>query len=314
MSNWTTKNIPDLTGKRVVITGATSGLGEAAARALTQKGAKVVFGVRNTEKGDAVAQRIRDAVPGAGVDVRHLDLADLASVETFAEGVLRDYDRLDVLLNNAGVMVPPFGKTKDGFELQMGTNHFGTFALTGRLMPLLTTTPDARVVVTSSVAHKQGNPDLEDLDWSRRSYNRWQAYGDSKLANLLFAFELDRRCGARGPTVIAAHPGWTATDLQRHSGVASFLNHILAMPVEKGVLSQLRAATDPQLASGDYIGPAGFGDMRGYPDHAKASSRAHDHQLAARLWAISETRTGVRFPVADEAFADSAEAPVAERR
>lgn len=249
--------------------------------------------MRDTRRGEEVTATIRAATPGASVEVRALDLASLASIATFATTFRADHDRLDVLVNNAGVMVPPFGRTADGFELQMGTNHFGTFALTGRLLPLLRATQGSRVTVTTSVAHKRGKPDLDDLDWTARPYDAWQAYSDSKIANLLFAFELVRRLEGRGPSVVAAHPGWTATDLQRHSGVASVLNHLVAMRLDRGVLSPLRAATDPAATSGDFFGPTKFADMRGDPDHATAVPLAHDRTLAARLWAISTDRTGV---------------------
>ena len=292
---WTEANVPDLAGRRAVVTGATSGLGRETARALVAKGADVVLAVRDTDRGENVAAELRSTRPGAQVEVRKLDLASLASIEAFADGLLGDTARLDLLANNAGVMVPPLGYTEDGFELQMGTNHFGTFALTGRLMGLLSETPGARVTVTSSVAHRRGNPDLEDLDWRNRRYNAWRAYGDSKIANLLFAFELNRRLGGTGPTVCASHPGWTRTDLQRHSGMANFLNPIVAMPVEKGVLAPLRAATDPGARSGDFFGPDGRGEMRGYPVRVEPVDRAKDPELARRLWDVSAERTGVTF-------------------
>ncbi|MEC7762073.1 MAG: oxidoreductase [Pseudomonadota bacterium] len=299
MVDWTEKDVPDQTGKRILITGGTSGLGKAEAEVLAAKGAEVILGVRNPIRGEAVAEGIRKATPGAKIEIRELDLASLASIKTFADGFLATYDRLDVLINNAGVMVPPLGRTEDGFELQMGTNHFGAFALTGRLMPLLIATPDSRVTVTSSVAHKQGKPNLDDLDWTSRKYSAWQAYGDSKIANLLFAFELDRRLAGRGPKVVAAHPGWTATDLQRHSGFANFMNNIVAMKLSQGVLSPLRAATDPSARSGDFFGPTKFNDMRGYPEHADAIPLANDRELAARLWDISTERTGVTYDLGE---------------
>lgn len=292
---WTEADIPDQTGRRVLITGATGGLGLAEAKALARKGAILTLGVRNVKKGEAAAQEIRQETPGANVTVRELDLASLASIARFAESFLADHDGLDLLINNAGVMVPPLGHTEDGFELQMGTNHFGTFALTGRLMPLLKATPGARVTVTSSVAHRQGDPDLSDLDWTARKYNAWKAYGDSKIANLLFAYELARRLGGQGPMVVAGHPGWTRTDLQRHSGMASFLNPIVAMPIPQGMLGPLRAATDPTAKSGDFFGPTKMGQMRGYPERVEPKALAKDPDLAAGLWEISEQRTGVTF-------------------
>jgi NAD(P)-dependent dehydrogenase (short-subunit alcohol dehydrogenase family) len=292
---WTEANVPDLMGKRAVVTGATSGLGRETARALASKGAEVVLAVRDTDRGEKVAAELRSAQPVAEVTVRKLDLASLASIQAFADELLGEVERLDILANNAGVMVPPLGYTEDGFELQMGTNHFGTYALTGRLMGLLSKTPGARITVTSSVAHRRGNPDLTDLDWGSRRYNAWRAYGDSKIANLLFAFELNRRLGGTGPTVCASHPGWTRTDLQRHSGMANLLNPIVAMPVEKGVLAPLRAATDPDARSADFFGPDGRGEMRGYPVRVEPVERAKDPELARRLWEISAERTGVAF-------------------
>lgn len=292
---WTEADVPDLAGKRAVVTGATSGLGRETARALASKGAEVVLAVRGTDRGEKVAAEFRAAQPAAQLEVRKLDLASLASIEAFADGLVGEVDRLDILANNAGVMVPPLGYTEDGFELQMGTNHFGTFALTGRLMGLLSATPGARITVTSSVAHRRGDPDLDDLDWRNRRYNAWRAYGDSKIANLLFAFELNRRLGGAGPTVCASHPGWTRTDLQRHSGMASFLNPLVAMPVERGVLAPLRAATDPEARSGDFFGPDGRGEMRGYPVRVEPVDLAKDPELAGRLWEISAERTGVVF-------------------
>ena len=197
-TNWTEADIPHLGGKRAVVTGATSGLGRETARVLASKGAEVILAVRDTAKGESVAAQMRAADPKAAISIRKLDQASLASIKSFAEAFAGDFDRLDILVNNAGVMVPPLGHTEDGFELQMGTNHFGTFALTGRLMPLLRATPGARISVTSSVAHRRGNPDLSDLDWHRRKYSAWTAYGDSKMANLLFAYELVRRLNGEG--------------------------------------------------------------------------------------------------------------------
>ena len=295
-THWTEVDVPDLCGRRALVTGATGGLGLAEAEALARKGAEVILGVRNVPKGEKAARRIRDAAPGATVWVREVDLASLASIQRFAQGLSGEIDRLDLLVNNAGVMVPPLGHTEDGFELQMGTNHFGPFALTGRLLPLLRATPGSRVTVTSSVAHRLGDPDPEDLDWTRRRYDAWRAYGDSKLANLLFAAELARRLHGAGPLVVAGHPGWTRTDLQRHSGIARLLNPLVAMPVSQGMLGPLRAATDPDARPGDFFGPTKLGQMRGYPERVEPKPLANDADLAARLWEISEARTGVPYP------------------
>ena len=293
-TKWTEADIPDQRGKTILITGATSGLGLAEARVLARKGATLVLGVRDTAKGEKIAADLRKT--GADVTVRRIDMASLAAIRSFAANIKTELHRLDVLINNAGVMVPPYGLTEDGFELQMGTNHFGTYALTGLLLPLLQATPGSRVVLTSSVAHRQGNPDLSDIDWRSRTYNAWKAYGDSKIANLLFAYELNRRLAGNGPAVVAAHPGWTRTDLQRHSGMARCLNPIMGMPLAQGVLSPLRAATDPTAQSGDFFGPTGMMQMKGYPERVEPIALAKDANLAAGLWEISAERTGVTYP------------------
>lgn len=292
---WTESDIANLAGTCAVVTGATSGLGLETARVLSATGASVILAVRDTARGEKVASELRGATPGAEVSVRKLDLASLASIEAFAEKLTGAMDRLDLLVNNAGVMVPPLSHTEDGFELQMGTNHFGAFALTGRLMGVLKATPGSRVTVTSSVAHRQGHPDLADLDWRSRKYDAWRAYSDSKMANLLFAYEMVRRLDGTGPKVCISHPGWTRTQLQRHSGVASFLNPIMSMRLSKGVLAPLRAATDPDAKSGDFFGPDGLMQMRGYPVRVEPVALAKDTELARSLWEISVERTGVDF-------------------
>lgn len=294
---WTSDDIGDLTGQVVVVTGATSGIGEETARVCAAKNATVVLAVRNTNKGEAVAAEIRAAYPAADVSVRELDLSSLESVRGFAEAFTSDFDRLDVLVNNAGVMMPPYAKTADGFEIQMGTNHLGHFALTGLLMPLLKATEGSRVVVVSSGAHAMGDIDFSDLAWERRSYNTRVAYGDSKLANLSFAYELARKVHADGdhPRVTAAHPGWTGTDLQRHSRLMSALNHVFSQSVEMGALPTLRAAFDDNALPGDYYGPEGLFSMRGHPVAQGSSDRSHDEQIARRLWEVSEELTGVTY-------------------
>ncbi|WP_319498533.1 oxidoreductase [uncultured Cohaesibacter sp.] len=295
LHHWTEDNIPALAGKKAIVTGSTSGLGLETARILSRRGAAVCLAVRDVSRGERVADSIRNAVPSADISVGKLDLASLASIENFATSVCDESDRLDILINNAGVMVPPLGHTEDGFELQMGTNHFGHFALTGRLMGLLMATADSRIAVTSSIAHRQGKPDLHDIDWKRRKYSAWQAYGDSKIANLLFAYELVRRLDGKGPMVVAGHPGWTRTSLQRHSGIAGILNPIMGMPLEQGVLGPVRAATDPDAQSGDFFGPKGWFGMRGYPERVEPTAMARSARLARDLWELSEKRTGVTF-------------------
>ncbi|USD39478.1 oxidoreductase [Ferrimonas sp. SCSIO 43195] len=296
-SNWDATRIPDQAGKVIIITGATSGLGKEAARVLAGKNATVVMAVRNTEKGERVANEIRSALPGANLQVRQLDLADLNSVVDFVDAFQKDHQQLDLLINNAGVMACPHALTKDGFELQMGTNHLGHFALTGRLMPLLKATAGARIVVTSSTAHKFGNIDFSDLNWQQRSYHSWKAYGASKLANLYFAYHLvDKLQGdVHAPRVTQAHPGWTSTELQRHTGGVSFLNRFFAQGADMGVLPTLRAAFDPEAKPGEFFGPANCFEMRGYPVRVKSTQLSHDRDKARQLWEQSEALTGVRY-------------------
>jgi NAD(P)-dependent dehydrogenase (short-subunit alcohol dehydrogenase family) len=289
---WTSDSIPSQTGRTYVITGANSGIGLEAAKALGAKGARVVLAVRNAEKGAEAARAI-----GFGAEVRPLDLADLASIRTFAEG----WDEpIDVLIDNAGVMAVPLGRTADGFEMQFGTNHLGHFALANLLLPQVRD----RVVVVASGAHRMGRIDLADLNWERRKYSAWRAYGQSKLANLLFALELQRRLTAAGSAtrVLAAHPGYAATNLQ--SGTANpvasramkIANRVVAQSAEHGALPTLRAATD-DLPGGSYLGPDGRGEGRGtHPTLVGRSPEASDVPLAAKLWEASEKLTGVSFP------------------
>ncbi len=297
-SNWNADNISDQSGKVIVITGATSGLGKEAAKQMAGKKATVVMAVRNVEKAEHVKQEILNKYPQSDIKVKHLDLGSLSSIEKFSKEIIGELDRLDILINNAGVMMCPYSSTEDGFEIQMGTNHLGTFALTGHLMPLLKRTKDSRVVVTSSIAHKQGNIDFSDLNWEKRKYKTSKAYGDSKLANLYFTYELAEKLkeDPDAPTVTAAHPGWTRTDLQRHSGVFQFLNNFFSQNVEKGTLPTLRAATDPEANSRDYFGPSGFSEMQGNPIKVESNARSHDTESARKLWELSEELTGVHFP------------------
>ena len=296
-SKWNSDNIPNQKGKVVIITGATSGLGKEATKVLSGKNATVIMAVRNTEKGKSVAAEISQSFPDAIIDVRRLDLNSLQSVQTFADGIQSAYDRLDILINNAGVMACPFSKTEDGFEIQMGVNHLGHFALTGHLMPLLKKTKASRIVATSSIAHKQGDINFEDINWGKRTYATGKAYGDSKLANLYFTYELARKLkgNSNGPKVIAAHPGWTSTDLQRHSLLFRVLNPIFSQKVEKGVLPTLRAAIDEEAKSGDYFGPSGFMEATGFPVLVKSNNLSRNEAKANRLWDLSVEMTGVRF-------------------
>ncbi len=294
---WTSEEIPDQKGRLVIVTGSTSGLGKEAARVFCGKRALVILAVRNVKKGEAVVSEIKKEYPDAELMVRMLDLSSLTSIKDFSEKVLKDFDRLDILINNAGVMMCPFSKTEDGFEIQMGTNHLGHFALTGYLLPLLKKTENSCIVATSSMAHKAGNIDFTDLNWEKRAYKTMQAYGDSKIANLYFAFELAKKLETTGnnPKVTAAHPGWTATELQRHAGLFSFLNNFFAQDVAMGTLPTLRAATDPNAQPGDYFGPAGLFEMRGYPIKVPSNKRSHDKAAAQKLWELSQELTGVVY-------------------
>lgn len=297
MSAWTFDSIPDQSGRVAIITGANTGIGYEAARALVRKGAWVILACRDLQKASAAAERIQAERPAGSVQAQPLDLSDLESVARFAERFAGEHDRLDLLINNAGVMVPPPSRTKQGFELQLGTNHLGHFALTAHLLPLLRRTAGSRVVVVSSSAHHMGRIDFADLNFEARGYSAWRAYAQSKLANLLFALELQRRLRAAGAEVLvtAAHPGWTATDLQRTAGVARLFNPYLAMKPADGALPTLRAATDPAAAAGEYFGPSGLFEMSGPPERARINRSARDEAVAARLWTTSEQLTGVRY-------------------
>jgi NAD(P)-dependent dehydrogenase (short-subunit alcohol dehydrogenase family) len=308
---WTASDLPDQHGRTVVLTGANSGIGLCTARELARAGAHVVMACRNTEKGETVADQLRREIPEASLEVVLLDLASLRSVREFAAGY--DRDQLDLLINNAGVMVPPRTTTEDGFELQIGTNHLGHFALTGLLLGRLMATPQARVVTVSSTAHKIGKIDFEDLQ-RQRSYRRWPAYGQSKLANLLFALELDRRLRAAGSELVsvAAHPGYAATNLQfaatpsRLERIGSVvLNRVVAQDALHGALPTLYAAT-ADLPGGSFVGPDGFQEMRGNPTLVAPTRAAQDPDTARRLWEVSEQLTGVSFSFASVPAAASA--------
>ncbi|MFT7120862.1 MAG: NAD(P)-dependent dehydrogenase (short-subunit alcohol dehydrogenase family) [Neolewinella sp.] len=296
-SKWSSQDIPSQQGRIILITGATSGLGKEAAKVLASKGATVVMAVRNTQKGEAVAKQISADFPNAKVDIRALDLGSLASVKSFAKVILSEYDKIDVLINNAGVMMCPYSKTEDGFEIQMGVNHLGHFALTGLLMPLLMRTKGSRVVATSSIAHKSGYINFDDINWEARKYKTTKAYSDSKLANLYFMYELASKFKGdeNAPTITTSHPGWTKTELDRHSGLASFIGNIVAQTVEMGTLPTLRAATDLDAKSGDYFGPAGVMEMRGHPVLVPSTELARNTENAKKLWNMSEQLTGVNY-------------------
>jgi len=294
---WSSTDIPNQKGKTIIITGATSGLGKEATKVLTQKNANVIMAVRNAEKAQRVAKLILKEVPNASIEIRNLDLGSLASIRAFANGIQKDLKQLDVLINNAGIMMCPYSKTEDGFEIQMGTNHLGHFALTGLLLPLLKSTTGSRIVATSSMAHKTGDVNFDDLNWESRKYNTNKAYSDSKLANLYFMYELVNKLSSDkdAPTVTCAHPGWTKTELDRHSGIASFLGNIVAQKVNMGTLPSLRAATDEQAVSGNYFGPKGIMEMRGFPVLVPSNKMSHSKENAKKLWELSEQLTFVKY-------------------
>ena len=295
--NWNKQNIPDQTGKVIIITGATSGLGKEATKVLSQKGATIIMAVRNTEKAKAVREEIIKINPNAKIDIRSLDLGSLNSIRLFSDEISKSYNQLDTLINNAGIMFCPYSKTQDGFEIQIGTNHLGPFALTVQLMPLLIQTKNSRIVNTSSMAHKNGNINFEDFNWTDRKYKTMQAYSDSKLANLYFTYQLVNKLNGltNAPLVTCAHPGWTKTDLDRHSSMATFFGNTVAQKVEMGTLPTLRAATDLDAKSGDYFGPSGFLEIRGYPIKVPSYAKSHDETIAKKLWDLSEELTGIKF-------------------
>jgi NAD(P)-dependent dehydrogenase (short-subunit alcohol dehydrogenase family) len=297
MPGWTVKDMPDQTGKVAIVTGANSGIGYEEARGLASKGAAVILACRNEKKGIAAAERICEEQPDAMVEFSRLDLADLASIHQFVEAFAAHHGRLDMLINNAGVMaVPELRRTADGFEMQFGTNHLGHFALTGLLQEAIKRTPNARVVTVSSVAHYRGRMDFDNLN-AERSYDRWGAYGESKVANLLFTYELQRRFEAAGEDAIAvaAHPGWTATNLQGDAGLIRFFNPLFGMQPEQGALPTLYAATAPDVSGGEYYGPDGLRGYRGYPTRVESSALSHDRVVAKRLWEVSEELTGIVY-------------------
>jgi NAD(P)-dependent dehydrogenase (short-subunit alcohol dehydrogenase family) len=301
-AKWSTEQIPDQTGRTAIVTGANSGIGLVAARELARAGASVVLACRNIQKGEAALKEIASAAPGAGVELSQLDLGSLSSVQSFAERFRSSHQGLDLLINNAGVMAPPRRETSDGFELQLGTNVLGHFALTARLIELMQGRADARVVTLSSNAHKFGRIHFDDLQ-SERRYSRWRAYGQSKLGDLMFALELDRRLRAAASTIksLAAHPGYAATNLQTAAPPAldrllmRVTNLLVAQSAEMGALPTLYAATYPDLPSGTYVGPDGIGEQRGYPHVVSPSRAAQDPEVAARLWSVCEELTGVHF-------------------
>ena len=301
---WTAADVPDQTGRVALVTGANAGLGLETAAVLAERGARVVVAVRDLGKGETAVGEIERRTPNADVALQQLDLSSLASVRTAADELRAAYPRIDLLINNAGVMYPPKQTTADGFELQFGTNHLGHFTLTGLLLDHLLQVEGSRVVTVASIAHNiQAGIRFDDLQWER-SYNRVAAYGQSKLANLMFTYELQRRLAAtQTPTVaVAAHPGISNTELMRHipgSGLPGFsaLAGLVTNSPAVGALATLRAATDPEVRGGQYYGPSGFRELVGHPVLVQSNRQSHDTDVQQRLWSVSEELTGVKFPV-----------------
>jgi NAD(P)-dependent dehydrogenase (short-subunit alcohol dehydrogenase family) len=303
MDKWTTADIPDQTGRTAVVTGANTGLGYETATALAAKGAHVVLAVRNLEKGKAAADLIARAHPGASVAIQELDLTSLHSVRAAADQLRSDHESIDLLINNAGVMMTPKSTTKDGFELQFGTNHLGHFALTNLLLDRVLAVPGSRIVTVSSQGHRFARNGIrfDDLQ-SERSYSRVGAYGQAKLANLMFTYELQRRLQGTNSIAVAAHPGGSNTELGRNTPVVvraifDTIGPLLTQSAEMGALPTLRAATDPGVLGGQYYGPDGFGEQRGYPKVVASSAVSHDVNAQRRLWTVSEELTSVLSPV-----------------
>lgn len=301
---WAAQDVPDQTGRVAVITGSNTGIGYHTAEILAGHGALVVLAVRDLAKGNAAAKRIHSVSPQARIEVQELDLSSLASVREAAEAVGTAHPRIDLLINNAGVMYTPKQHTVDGFELQFGVNHLGHFALTGLLLPRMMRVKRSRVVTVSSMAHRiMAAIHFDDLQWEH-GYNRIAAYGQSKLANLMFTYELQRRLAAkrRSTIAVAAHPGTANTELTRHlppllRPADRLLMPLVVQSAAMGALPTLRAATDPEVTGGQYYGPSGIGEQRGYPKLVDASKHAHEVELQQRLWEVSQELTGITFPV-----------------
>ncbi len=295
---WKFEDIQDLSGKIAIVTGANSGLGYEVAKSLARKGANVIMGCRNLEKAEKAKNQILSEFPDVSIEIIQLDLSNLSSVRIFVAEFLKNYKNLDILCNNAGVMMTPYQKTVDGFELQLGTNYFGHFALTGLLIDILTKTENSRIVTMSSFGHKMGTINFDDLN-SEKKYNRTKAYSQSKLANILFAYELQRRLEAAGKKVIsvASHPGWTRTKLQKNVLIFRMLNPFLSMKPPKGALPMLFAATDPEVEGGAYYGPGGLFEIKGYPKKVESNDKSQNLDDAKKLWEMSEKLTRVKYSI-----------------
>ncbi len=301
MKNWTMNNVGSLSSKTIIVTGANAGLGFEAALALAKKDATVIMACRNASKAEAAKEKILKEAPSAKLEIIKLDLSDLKSVHAFAEEFLKKHNSLDVLINNAGVMIPPFSKTVDGFELQMGANYFGHYVLTGLLLDCLNATKDSRIVMLSSIAHKTGKISFDNLN-AEKSYSKSKAYGQSKLACFMHAQELNRRLSEAGSKVIAvaAHPGVSNTDLMRHIPkflmfIFSPLISIITHEPDNAALPELMAALDSDVQGGDYFGPTGFMEMKGKPGKVKAEPHAYDNEVSKKLFDVAEDLTGFKY-------------------
>lgn len=305
-ANFTVESMPDLSGKIAIVTGANSGLGLEVSKGLASKGAQVIMACRDLTKGEEAVQAIRKEQPAAKLELMALDLADLESVGRFAQEFAQRFSTLHILANNAGVMAIPYRQTKQGFEMQFGTNHLGHFALTGLLLPTILKTDKARIVTTSSFLHRSGKINFDDLA-GKENYSPSKAYSQSKLANLLFAYELQHKLTSIGANAIsvASHPGYSATNLQLvgptmqgssfRKNVTLFMNKVMAQSAAMGALPTLYGATAADVQGSEYFGPGGFMGMRGYPKKATSTELSHDKALAEKLWTVSEELTGVKY-------------------
>ncbi|MBK0383281.1 SDR family oxidoreductase [Pedobacter sp. SD-b] len=296
------EKIPAQKGKIAIVTGANSGLGLETAKGLAKTGFLVVMACRNLKKANQALNKIKQEVTDANLEVIKIDTSSLSSVRAFAEDFLERHQKLDLLINNAGIMVPPFSLTEDGFESQLGTNYLGHFLLTGLLLPTLENTKDSRVVSLSSIAHKNGKINFDDLQFKKRKYSKWDAYGQSKLACLMFAFEMDRRLKAKGSKTIslAAHPGISTTNLFDHMPffyklISPVFNLLISQSAEDGAKPSLMAALSDEVSGGDFFGPQGFKEMKGKPGKATSTSLSKNKEVAKKLWSVSEELTGINY-------------------
>ncbi len=300
-SKWTEHDLPNMRGKVAIVTGANSGIGYETARALAEHGATVIMACRNMKKANRAANQIYTLNPTGKTVIMELDLADLDSVRRFADNFKAQYNQLDLLINNAGLKLQPFGTTKHGFESQFGVNHLGHFALTAQLIDLLNHTPDSRIVNVSSIAHRFAQLDFDDLNWQHKPYRDMQAYGQSKLANLLFTYELQRKLsgGEHNTIAVAAHPGYTATDSDSNTDpvLINLMTRLFAQPQPMGALPTLYAATAHEVQGGQYFGPSGLAELGGNPFRVESNAESHDLGTAKRLWAVSEALTETAFPL-----------------